>query len=140
MEKTIPGSQLLYRLAPSTCHLQAALYFPEMEGKNLKANSEGPVHTSELLKGKISLVAMLSTRISEAHVESYAAPILETFKTDINYQYVQINCQENTLKWMLVGIFASLGSLKKSIPEDMKATYLVSTQSLEYLREVLFTS
>lgn len=48
--------------------MQAARYFPEIEGNRLvppPGSKETEVHTSELLKGKISLVAMLSTRISE---------------------------------------------------------------------------
>lgn len=42
--------------------------------------------------------------------------------------------QENKLKWALLSLF--LSSLRRSVPEDYRSTYLVSTQSLEYLKEV----
>lgn len=67
-------------------------------------------------------------------MEGYSAPILDSYRNDPDFQYVQINCQENKLKWILVGIFIS--SLRRSIPEDLRANYLVSTQNLEYIREV----
>lgn len=101
---------------------------------------------------------MLSTRISEvrrcsahevdyikathlasgtqAHIETYTRNILGTFKDDPLFQFVQINMQENKLKWALLSLF--LSSLRRSVPEDYRSTYLVSTQSLEYLKEVRF--
>lgn len=123
-----------------------------MEGTSLDPSVQNPVHTSELLRGKVSLVAMLSSRMSEAHVDSFvngtvasssssstntqqaSVSVLETFKSDPLFQYVQINCQENTLKWLLVGLFVS--SLRRSVPPEYRRTYLVSTENLEYLREV----
>lgn len=110
-----------------------------MEGQSLEPPSgqkDTTVHTSEMLRGKISLVVMLSTRISEAHVESYTKAILSKpeIKDDPKFQFVQINCQENKLKWILVGIFIS--TLRRSIPEEFRKTYVVSTENLEYLREV----
>lgn len=47
----------------------------------------------------------------------------------------QINLQENPLKSFLVNMF--LSSLRKTIPAEYQATYLLSHQSLEYLREPL---
>lgn len=135
-EKVSLSSQLRSEGFSCLKSIQAALYFPEIEGISLEAKFSGRIHTSELLKGKVSLVAMLSTRVSEAHVESYAQPILDTFKADPKFQFIQLNCQENVLKWMLVGIFTSANSLKKYIPPELHSTYLISTQSLEYLREV----
>jgi len=102
-----------------------------MEGRSI--GTDKTVHTSELLRGKISLVAMLSTRISEAHVESYVPNTLDAYKDNPAFQYVQINCQENSLKWILVGIFIS--GLKRSVPAEFKDKYLLSTENLEYLRE-----
>lgn len=45
----------------------------------------------------------------------------------------QINLQENPLKSFLVSMFIS--SLRKQVPPEHHATYLLSHQSLEYLRE-----
>jgi ATPase complex subunit ATP10 len=44
----------------------------------------------------------------------------------------QINLQENPLKSFLVSMF--LSSLRKTVPASQQATYLLSHQSLEYLR------
>lgn len=48
---------------------------------------------------------------------------------------VQVNLQENPLKSFLVSMFVS--SLRKTVPAEYHATYLLSHQSLEYLREPL---
>ena len=45
----------------------------------------------------------------------------------------QINLQENPLKSFLVSMFVS--SLRKQVPVEQHPTYLLSHQSLEYLRE-----
>lgn len=45
----------------------------------------------------------------------------------------QINLQENPLKSFLVSLF--LSSLRKTVPEQYQSTYILSHQSLEYLRE-----
>lgn len=47
--------------------------------------------------------------------------------------HTQINLQENPLKSFLVSMF--LSSLRKTIPVKQQPTYLLSHQSLEYLRE-----
>lgn len=47
----------------------------------------------------------------------------------------QINLQENPLKSFLVSMFIS--SLRKTVPVEQHPTYLLSHQSLEYLREPL---
>lgn len=124
-------------VAPKTLiQEKAARYFPEIQGNRLvppPGSTATEVHTSDLLKGKISLVAMLSTRISEAHIETYTRNILDSVKGDPLFQFVQINMQENKLKWALLSLF--LSSLRRSVPEEYRSTYLVSTQSLEYLKE-----
>ncbi|KAL7007872.1 Mitochondrial ATPase complex subunit atp10 [Cystobasidiomycetes sp. EMM_F5] len=120
-------------LAPKTLiQEKASLYFPEIAGTSITSKSK-EINTTDVLKGKISLVGMLSTRASEAHVQSYAARITEAMKNEPLFQFVQINCQENRLKWILVGIFIS--SLRRSVPPQHRDTYFVSTQNLEYLRE-----
>jgi len=48
---------------------------------------------------------------------------------------VQINLQENALKSWLVGFFVS--RMRKQIPERQHATYLLSHQNMEYVREPL---
>lgn len=48
---------------PSDIFLQAALYFPDIVGKSLDKGV--PAHTTHLCQGKISVLSMLSTKISE---------------------------------------------------------------------------
>lgn len=73
-------------------------------------------------------------RAVQAHIETYTRKVLGSFRDDPLFQFVQINMQENKLKWALLSLF--LSSLRRSVPEEYRSTYLVSTQSLEYLKEV----
>jgi ATPase complex subunit ATP10 len=52
-----------------------------------------------------------------------------------HYQYVQINLQENALRSLLVNVFVS--AIRAQVPAPLRRTYLLSRQSLEYLREPL---
>ena len=56
------ASSCSYLLLNSTA--QKALHFPDIHGTAL-AGSEDKVHTTNLLQGKVSVVALLTTRISE---------------------------------------------------------------------------
>ena len=47
------------------------------------------------------------------------------------YRYIQVNLQENLLKSLLVSLFTS--SIRKTIPEELWETYLVSSQNMEYV-------
>jgi len=110
-----------------------ALYFPNIVGTRL---SDGlKTHTTTLCKEKISVVAMLSTKISEHHALSFAERVNAKFGIHPAYQYVQINLQENVLKSLLVSMF--LSSLRNLVPTYLQKTYLVSRQNMEYLREPL---
>ncbi|KAF9010000.1 ATP10 protein-domain-containing protein [Cyathus striatus] len=84
-----------------------ALYLPNIAGISLKDDEKK--NTTELCYGRISVISMLGTRISE------------------------INVQENLLKSLLVSMF--LRSLRRTIPVEQHANYLVSSQNLEYLRD-----
>ncbi|GJN89200.1 hypothetical protein Rhopal_002178-T1 [Rhodotorula paludigena] len=110
-----------------------ALYFPDIEGVSLATKEK--VHTTDLFENKISLVAFSSFRSSEEHINSFVRPALADLKNDDAFQYVYVNLQENPLKSFLVSMFVS--SLRKTVPAEYHATYLLSHQSLEYLREPL---
>jgi ATPase complex subunit ATP10 len=88
----------------------------------------------------------------QEHINSFVRPALSDMKDEGLFQYVyvrtsvsnsstsnslrrmgQINLQENPLKSFLVNMF--LSSLRKTIPVEQQPTYLLSHQSLEYLRE-----
>ncbi|GAA6027328.1 hypothetical protein JCM8097_002597 [Rhodosporidiobolus ruineniae] len=108
-----------------------ALYFPDIEGTSLATKEK--VHTTDLFENKVSLVAFSSFRSSEEHINSFVRPALADLKDDKAFQYVYINLQENPLKSFLVSMFVS--SLRKTVPAEYHASYLLSHQSLEYLRE-----
>lgn len=119
-------------IAPNTLIREdLSLYFPDIEGTSLADRSK--THTTDLFPGKISLVVMSSFRSSEEHINSFVRPALSDMKDESLFQYVYINLQENPLKSFLVNMF--LSSLRKTIPVEQQPTYLLSHQSLEYLRE-----
>ncbi|KAF8342767.1 ATP10 protein-domain-containing protein [Cantharellus anzutake] len=110
---------------------EQALYFPNMEGTRLTPKE--PVHTTSVLEGKVSLVAMLSTQASQEHVESFAIRTISENKDNPHFQYVQINLQENPLKSFIIALAAR--SLRKQIPEHLQSTYILSHQNMELFRE-----
>ncbi|OJA08408.1 hypothetical protein AZE42_00994 [Rhizopogon vesiculosus] len=110
-----------------------ALYFPNIIGSSLDRKSKK--HTTSICEGRISVISMLSTRMSEIHVNGFTAPTNARFLSNPLYQYVQINLQENLLKSFLVSLF--LSSIAKSVPPELHPTYLVSSQNMEFLRDQL---
>ncbi|KZV76411.1 hypothetical protein PENSPDRAFT_542280, partial [Peniophora sp. CONT] len=108
-----------------------ALYFPNIVGTRLQDGESA--HTTDMCSGKVSVVAMLSSKISEHHAASFAAEVNKRFSSHPAYQYVQVNLQENVLKSFLVTLF--LSSLRSAISPHLHPTYLVSRQNMEYLRE-----
>ncbi|KAG2050033.1 hypothetical protein BDR06DRAFT_960726 [Suillus hirtellus] len=110
-----------------------ALYFPNIVGSSLDTKSKK--HTASMCEGRISVISMLSTRMSEIHVNGFTTPTNERYLSNPLYQYVQINLQENLLKSFLVSLF--LSSIAKSVPQELHSTYLVSSQNMEFVREHL---
>ncbi|KAL8280572.1 hypothetical protein RQP46_006895 [Phenoliferia psychrophenolica] len=119
-------------LAPSTLiRPDLARYFPDIEGVRL--TDKAVTHTTDLFKNKVSVVVFSSFQSSEEHINSFVRPTLSDLSADPSFQYVYINLQENPLKGFLVTMF--LSSLRQKIPKEQQASYLLSHQSLEYLRE-----
>ncbi|KAI0631215.1 ATP10 protein-domain-containing protein [Trametes polyzona] len=110
-----------------------ALYFPDIYGTPLVGKEK--VHTTNLLAGKVSVVTLLTTRISEIQTAQFIEPTQASFADHPLYQRVQINLQDNLIKSFLVSLFAS--GIRKTIPESLWPTYLISSQNMEYLREPL---
>lgn len=107
-----------------------ALYFPDVTGVTLENRST--VHTTTACAGRITLLSVLSTKISELHAQSFVDLALKTHKNKKSFQYMQINLQENLLKSFLVSLF--LSSLRNTVPPEFHSTYLLSSQNMEYLR------
>ncbi|RSH81404.1 Mitochondrial ATPase complex subunit atp10 [Saitozyma podzolica] len=112
----------LWTAPPVLIREDRALYFPDISGKSLLST---PVHTTSLLANRTSLVTLLSTRISEEHVQSFISPVLEDWSHRPGFQLVQINHQDNPLKSMLLTFF--LSSLKRTVPEERWGSYIVSS-------------
>ncbi|KAI9567522.1 ATPase assembly factor ATP10, partial [Boletus coccyginus] len=110
-----------------------ALYFPNISGSRLDTRVQ--THTTDICHGRVSVIAMLSTRMSEVHVNGFVSPTNARYLSSPLYQYVQINLQENLLKSWLVSLF--LSSIAKTVPKELHPTYLVSSQSVEFVRECL---
>ncbi|WWD18945.1 hypothetical protein CI109_103401 [Kwoniella shandongensis] len=98
-----------------------ALYFPDISGRSLLGQN---VHSTDLLQGKTSLVSLISTRISEEHVQSFIQPVVEDVEGHPGFNFVQINHQTNQLKSLLLSFLVS--SLKRTIPESRWGTYFIS--------------
>ncbi|KAJ3716809.1 ATP10 protein-domain-containing protein [Lentinula guzmanii] len=110
-----------------------SLYFPDICGKSLADGSEE--HTTSMCMGKISIICLLNTKISEIHVASFTTPTLARFSSHPLFNHLQINLQSNALKSMLVSLF--LSSLRRTIPPEQHSYYLVSSQNLEYERDAI---
>ncbi|KIK80442.1 hypothetical protein PAXRUDRAFT_833521 [Paxillus rubicundulus Ve08.2h10] len=121
-------------IAPNVMiRVNKALYFPDISGSRIDTRVK--THTTDICQGRVSVIAMLSTRMSEVHAKGFASPTNARYFSNPLYQYVQINLQENLLKSWLVSLF--LSSIAKTVPEELHPTYLVSNQSVEYIREPL---
>ncbi|KAI6116143.1 ATP10 protein-domain-containing protein [Pisolithus sp. B1] len=99
-----------------------ALYFPNVTGSRLDTREQA--HTTDMCQRRVSVIAMLSTRMSEVHVKGFVAPTNARYLSSPRYQYIQINLQENLLKSWLVSLF--LASIARSVPRELHPTYLVS--------------
>ncbi|KAF8637924.1 hypothetical protein AX17_002545 [Amanita inopinata Kibby_2008] len=110
-----------------------ALYLPNVSGKSL---DEGTTKdTTTMCFGRVTVLAMLGTKISELHAKAFTEPTHERFSSHPLYQYVQINLQENLLKSFLVNLFTS--SLRSTVSKELQSNYLISSQNLEYVRGAL---
>ncbi|KAF9482291.1 F1F0 ATP synthase assembly protein Atp10, partial [Pholiota conissans] len=110
-----------------------ALYFPNVNGQCLEDGTQKD--TTPMCFGRISLIAMLGSEISQVHAASFASPTYSRFRDNPLFQYVQINLQENILKSFLVRMFSN--KLRSTTPKELHSTYLVSSQNMEYVHDPL---
>ncbi|MBW0530770.1 hypothetical protein O181_070485 [Austropuccinia psidii MF-1] len=123
----------LWTAPPSLIQEQRALYFPNISGISLLNQEKS--HTTNLFSNKVSLIAIESTRMSEEHTRSYYIELTRMMANQPDFQLIRLNIQENPLKSWLVGLF--INNLRKSVPEYQHSKYILSNQSLEYIREPL---
>lgn len=117
----------VYILTPT----QKSLFFPDIRGTCLADRTQK--HTADMLFGKVSIIAILTSKVSEEHTRSFYQPTLDRFMDNPNFQLVQINLQENKLKAYLTTLFIS--SLRSQIPEKLHPTYLLSHQNMDDVRQ-----
>jgi len=121
-------------IAPKTLIREdKALYLPNITGKSLDEGRQK--NTTTMCFGRVTILAMLGTKISEIHAKGFIEPTHARFLSNPLYQYIQINLQENLLKSILVNFFAN--SLRSVVPKEFQSNYLVSSQNMEYVREPL---
>ncbi|KAF9124097.1 Mitochondrial ATPase complex subunit atp10 [Mortierella sp. 14UC] len=131
------GSKL-WKATPSMINADKALYMPNIIGTSLKTSES--VELVDLLRGKISLVAISGTRFGEEHIESYMTPFLKRWPMTADgnsnkVQLVELNIQENPLKAGLVRMMVPF--VKKTIPEERHANYVLHYKSIKHLKDPL---
>ncbi|KAF9278778.1 Mitochondrial ATPase complex subunit atp10 [Mortierella alpina] len=129
------GSKL-WKATASMVNADKALYMPNIIGTSLKTSE--PVELVDILKGKISLIAISGTRFGEEQIETFMTPFLEQWPMsakDSKVQLVELNIQENPLKAGLVRMMVPF--VKKTIPENRHANYILHYKSIKHLRDPL---
>lgn len=120
--------------APSTLIKDdRSLWFPRIQGTRL--SDKRKTNTVDLFRNKISIVALLGSKISEEHTRSFYSDTLQHYKGHPKFQLVQINLQTNPLKSYLVSLF--LSSLRSQIHPSLQETYLLSGQNIELEQEAI---
>jgi hypothetical protein len=107
---------------------------PNIVGTSLKTSE--PIELVDLLKGKISLVAVSGTRFGEEHTETFTTPFLKKWPVgqgDSKVQLVELNIQENPLKAGLVRMMVPF--VKKTIPEERHVSVAQKHRSIEPRRQ-----
>ncbi|PAV15345.1 F1F0 ATP synthase assembly Atp10 [Pyrrhoderma noxium] len=121
-------------VAPKTLiRKDAAKYFPNIYGRTLA--SADIKHTAEMCKGKISVIALISTMVSNEHANSFIDLTHTQYHTNPYYNYIQINLEDNIAKAFLRTMY--INSLRRQTPLALHGQYMLSGQNMEYLREPL---
>jgi ATPase complex subunit ATP10 len=134
-------------LAPGTVYKAGlAQYFPNLQGRTLKSGDEGTTDTTPVLRGRVSVVSVLSSEWARAQCQSFVGvgaaqnPGLDAYLNEAGVrdvaQTVEINVEENMLKHGLVRMF--MGSMRRQRKEeDWGKYFLVSRGLSDEIREAL---
>ncbi|KIY47915.1 hypothetical protein FISHEDRAFT_74253 [Fistulina hepatica ATCC 64428] len=109
-----------------------ALYLPDISGKDLNGQT---THTTTLCFGKITVLSLISTKVSELQSTGFVMPTNERYAGNPLYQHLQINLQDSSMKSWIVTLFAS--SIKRTIDPNRHHLYIISKENMEYYREPL---
>ncbi|CDS04784.1 hypothetical protein LRAMOSA07314 [Lichtheimia ramosa] len=122
----------MYIASDKLIKAEKAGYMPDFEGTNLQKK---PIHTTDLLAGKISLMSFVYAKYGESHVNSFVDPFLKHFGNNPDVQLVEVNVQENLLKQWLLKAFVP--SIRKNLPEERHANYVLLLQDISRIRKML---
>ncbi|KAH7099785.1 ATPase assembly factor ATP10 [Auriculariales sp. MPI-PUGE-AT-0066] len=106
-----------------------ARYFPNVIGTRL--SDRAPASTADLCDNRVSLVTIIATNLAEEHVLSFTKPALAAHADDPRFRFVQINLQENKMKFYVLSLF--LSHLRAQVAERDQPNYLFSAHNFEYL-------
>ncbi|KAI0087368.1 ATPase assembly factor ATP10 [Irpex rosettiformis] len=116
---------------PALIRENKARYFPDIEGTSLATSEK--TYTTDILLKKVSLVSILSSKISEIQTHMFTEPTCTQYSGDRHFQHLKINLQENKMRSVLVSFFAS--SIRKTMPKEQWPFYMISSQNMDYIRD-----
>ncbi|CAG7849975.1 SubName: Full=Related to ATP10-F1F0 ATPase complex assembly protein {ECO:0000313/EMBL:CCA67304.1} [Serendipita indica DSM 11827] len=96
---------------------------------------DGKAHVAQLVRGNVSLVAIVNSQISHEQVKSWTSQIAERWRSHERFRFIHVNLQQNPLRTFLVSFFTS--GLKKTIPRHFHQTYILSYDNVDYIREAI---
>ncbi|KAF9348572.1 Mitochondrial ATPase complex subunit atp10 [Mortierella sp. AD094] len=129
------GSKL-WKATENMISADKALYMPNIIGTSLKTSE--PIELVDIIRGKISLLAISGTRFGEEQIETFLAPFLKRWpmgEGNSKVQLVELNIQENPLKAGLVRMMVPF--VRKTIPEERHANYILHYKSIKHLKDPL---
>ncbi|KAL0075108.1 subunit ATP10 of the mitochondrial F1F0 ATP synthase [Phycomyces blakesleeanus] len=122
----------MYHASPKLIKAEKAGYMPDFEGTNLERK---PIHTTDILKDKISLMSFVYAKYGEPHANSFIEPFLKRFGDKKDIQLVEVNVQENFLKQLLLKAFVP--TIRKNLAEERKANYVLLMKDITRVRKML---
>ncbi|KAK0542323.1 Mitochondrial ATPase complex subunit atp10 [Tilletia horrida] len=100
-----------WRAPSSLIRAERARWWPDWTGRRLSDGSS--LSTAQIMRGRTSVVSVLSSQASEEHVRSFVRPTVATFATHPGFQHVRINVQLSALRAFLLRIV--FNSLRASV-------------------------
>jgi ATPase complex subunit ATP10 len=107
----------------------AAMYFPNFHGKSLEKGKEGNRDTTNVLKGRVSVVNVYSSEWGHTQVRSFTSPKVNPGLHDVLRkhkdvaQMVDINIEENILKAWIISFFSF--NLRNNMKKEDWGRYFV---------------
>jgi ATPase complex subunit ATP10 len=127
---------------PRLFKAEKSLYFPNLHGRTLLKTDKEPRDTTPQLVGKASVVTMFSSVWAENQVRSFiseeANPALHRLLDGAGHraQLVQINVEEDVLKWWIIRLF--MRGLRRGVGEPNWDKYFIVRRGIsDEIREAI---